>query len=76
MAEDLDDTIRQNAQGPARASGDAGSVEHPAQLGQLLAVATGDQQALQDPNAFFCGGPSGSFPGYGSASASRWAANS
>ncbi len=27
MAEDLDDTIRQNAQGPARASGDAGSVE-------------------------------------------------
>ena len=27
MADDLDDTIRQNAQGPARASGDAGSVE-------------------------------------------------
>ena len=27
MADDLDDTILQNAQGPARASGDAGSVE-------------------------------------------------
>jgi hypothetical protein len=27
MPDDLDDTIRQNAQGPARASGDAGSVE-------------------------------------------------
>jgi len=27
MADELDDTIRQNAQGPARASGDAGSVE-------------------------------------------------
>lgn len=27
MSEDLDDTIRQNAQGPAKASGDAGSVE-------------------------------------------------
>ena len=30
MADDLEDTIRQNAQGPARAQGDAGSVEqHP-----------------------------------------------
>jgi len=30
MADDLDDTIRQNAKGPAKASGDAGSVEqHP-----------------------------------------------
>lgn len=27
MAEELDDTIRQNAQGPAKASGDAGSIE-------------------------------------------------
>ena len=27
MADELDDAIRQNAQGPARASGDAGSVE-------------------------------------------------
>jgi hypothetical protein len=27
MADELDDTIRHNAQGPARASGDAGSVE-------------------------------------------------
>jgi hypothetical protein len=27
MADELDDTIRQNAQGPAKASGDAGSVE-------------------------------------------------
>ena len=27
MADDLDDTIRQNAQGPAKAAGDAGSVE-------------------------------------------------
>jgi len=27
LADELDDTIRQNAQGPARASGDAGSVE-------------------------------------------------
>jgi hypothetical protein len=30
MADELDDAIRQNAQGPAKASGDAGSVEqHP-----------------------------------------------
>jgi hypothetical protein len=30
MADELDDTIRQNAQGPAKATGDAGSVEqHP-----------------------------------------------
>lgn len=27
MADDLDDTIRQSAQGPAKVSGDAGSVE-------------------------------------------------
>jgi hypothetical protein len=27
MADDLDDTIRDNAQGPAKAAGDAGSVE-------------------------------------------------
>ena len=27
MPEELDDTIRQNAQGPAKAAGDAGSVE-------------------------------------------------
>lgn len=27
MPENLDDTIRQNAQGPAKAAGDAGSVE-------------------------------------------------
>jgi hypothetical protein len=27
MAEELDDTIRQNATGPAKAAGDAGSVE-------------------------------------------------
>ena len=27
MPDDLDDTIQQNAQGPARVSGDAGSVE-------------------------------------------------
>jgi hypothetical protein len=30
MADDLDETIEQNAKGPAKASGDAGSVEqHP-----------------------------------------------
>ncbi len=30
MADDLDDTIRENAQGPAKASGDSGSMEqHP-----------------------------------------------
>jgi hypothetical protein len=30
MADDLESTIRQNAQGPAKAAGDAGSVEqHP-----------------------------------------------
>jgi hypothetical protein len=30
MADELDDTIRQNAQGPAKATGDAGSIEqHP-----------------------------------------------
>ena len=27
MADDLDDTIRENAEGPAKAAGDAGSVE-------------------------------------------------
>lgn len=27
MADELDETIRQNAQGPAKAAGDAGSVE-------------------------------------------------
>jgi hypothetical protein len=27
MAEELDDTIRENAQGPAKASGDSGSME-------------------------------------------------
>ena len=27
MADDLDDTIRDNAQGPAKAAGDAGSME-------------------------------------------------
>lgn len=27
MADDLDDTIRDNAQGPAKATGDAGSME-------------------------------------------------
>jgi hypothetical protein len=27
MADDLDNTIRENAEGPAKASGDAGSVE-------------------------------------------------
>jgi hypothetical protein len=27
VADDLDDTIRENAQGPAKASGDTGSVE-------------------------------------------------
>ena len=27
MSDNLDDTIRENAQGPAKASGDAGSVE-------------------------------------------------
>ena len=27
MPDDLDETIRQNAQGPAKASGDAGSIE-------------------------------------------------
>ena len=30
MTDDLDDTIRENAQGPAKASGDSGSMEqHP-----------------------------------------------
>ncbi|MGE3803910.1 MAG: hypothetical protein AB7K24_04455 [Gemmataceae bacterium] len=30
MADDLEDNIRENAEGPAKASGDAGSVEqHP-----------------------------------------------
>lgn len=28
MADDLDQTIRQNADGPAKASGDSGSMEH------------------------------------------------
>jgi hypothetical protein len=38
MADNLDDTIRENAAGPAKVSGDAGSVEqHP--LGDQLEVA-------------------------------------
>src|ERR1700738_2761893 len=50
-----------------------GTVEHPAQLGQLLAVAAGHQQLGQLPNAFFAdSADSGSTPGYGNSSASRW----
>ena len=37
MAEDLDDTIRQNAEGPAKASGDAGSVEQHKLTDQIAA---------------------------------------
>ncbi len=37
MANELDDTIRQNAQGPARASGDAGSVEQHKLSDQIAA---------------------------------------
>ena len=37
MADDLDDTILQNAQGPANASGDAGSVEQHALADQVEA---------------------------------------
>ncbi len=37
MPEELDDTIRQNAQGPAKAAGDAGSVEQHKLPDQIVA---------------------------------------
>jgi hypothetical protein len=37
MAEELDDTIRQNAQGPAKVAGDAGSVEQHSPTEQIEA---------------------------------------
>lgn len=37
MAADLEDTIRQNAEGPAKASGDAGSVEQHSLADQIAA---------------------------------------
>ena len=37
MADNLDDTIRQNAQGPAKVSGDAGSVEQHKLSDQIAA---------------------------------------
>ena len=37
MAENLDETIRENAKGPAKASGDAGSVEQHALKDQIEA---------------------------------------
>ena len=37
MADELDDTIRQNAQGPAKAAGDAGSVEQHKLADQIAA---------------------------------------
>ena len=37
MADELDDTIRQNAQGPAKAAGDAGSVEQHKLSDQIAA---------------------------------------
>ncbi|MCZ2098823.1 MAG: hypothetical protein LC121_21685 [Anaerolineae bacterium] len=38
MAEDLDQTIRENAQGPKRAQGDSGSVEQHPLTEQIEAV--------------------------------------
>ncbi len=37
MAEDLDNTIRENAAGPRRASGDAGSIEQHGLAAQIAA---------------------------------------
>ncbi len=37
MAEDLDDTIEQNAKGPAKASGDSGSMEQHSLPDQIAA---------------------------------------
>jgi hypothetical protein len=37
MTEELEDTIRQNAQGPAKAAGDAGSVEQHKLTDQIAA---------------------------------------
>ena len=37
MADDLDSTIQQNAEGPKRASGDAGSVEQHSLADQIAA---------------------------------------
>lgn len=37
MAEDLSDSIRQNAQGPAKASGDSGSMEQHSLPDQIAA---------------------------------------
>jgi hypothetical protein len=46
MAENLDDTIRDNAQGPAKVSGDAGSVEQHKLTEQIEA-----DRYLQSKNA-------------------------
>lgn len=37
MADDLEDTIRENAQGPAKASGDSGSMEQHSLPDQIAA---------------------------------------
>lgn len=37
MADNLDDTIRENAQGPAKASGDSGSMEQHKLIDQVAA---------------------------------------
>ena len=37
MSDDLEDTIRENAQGPAKASGDSGSMEQHALPDQIAA---------------------------------------
>lgn len=51
MADELDDTIRQNAQGPAKASGDAGSVESqplPDQIAAAKFLASKDAAKRKD----------------------------
>lgn len=50
MADDLDDTIEQNAKGPAKASGDAGSVEqHPLPDQIEAAKFLASKEAAQQP---------------------------
>jgi hypothetical protein len=51
MADELDDTIRQNAQGPAKAAGDAGSVEQHPLPDQIEADRyLGSKEAAKDKN--------------------------
>ncbi len=51
MADDLDNTIRENAEGPAKASGDSGSIEQHPLKDQIEAekYLAGKQAAAKNP---------------------------